>query len=36
MEIPERQRYNLPGFGYMKIRLFPSARIVFRFRPPPD
>jgi hypothetical protein len=31
MEIPEQQRYNLPGFGYMKIRLFPSARVVFRF-----
>jgi len=31
LEILERQRYNLPGFGYMKIRLFPSARIVFQF-----
>jgi hypothetical protein len=31
LEILERQRYNLPGFGYMKIRLFPSARVAFAF-----
>jgi|GEM_PF-5230562 len=31
MEIQEEQRYNLPGFGYMRVRLLPCARAVFQF-----
>lgn len=31
MDIAERHVYNLPGFGLMKVRLFPHSRRVFDF-----
>lgn len=27
----KQQRYNLPGFGYVRVRLFPTAKYVFTF-----
>lgn len=29
--LPEKQTYNLPGFGLMRIRLFPYAKRVYDF-----
>lgn len=31
MIVSEHQTYNLPGFGLVRIRLFPNALAVFRF-----
>lgn len=31
MPIPEQQTYNLPGFGLMRVRLFPYAKKIYDF-----